>query len=222
MDRRPAPEPVDADDRGRGGGLLDRHDHVADQDVERGGLAGGGGELLANRSGDITEVELPGDHARQLREAAAEPVPRGPLVALDQRMALQSAQQAQRGRAVNVQPARDLCSGVPAPLRKQVQDGDRPFHGTDGERTVDADEFFLGVYLTAVGPGELLTRIRIPAGRSDGFAAVTALVRHLLTDPALPGDLTPPDWPAEALRASYDDYRSQLHAHHSRHEGVLT
>src|SRR5213080_3804217 len=37
-------------------------------------------------------------------------------------------------------------------------------HGTDGERTVDADEFFLGVYLTAVGPGELLTRIRIPAG----------------------------------------------------------
>src|SRR5437763_17063020 len=46
-------------------------------------------------------------------------------------------------------------------------------HGVDGERTVGADEFFLGVYLTAVGPGELLTRIRIPAGRSDGFAAVT-------------------------------------------------
>ena len=35
------------------------------------------------------------------------------------------------------------------------------------------DEFFLGVYLTAVGPGELLTRITIPAGKHDGFAAVT-------------------------------------------------
>jgi len=42
-----------------------------------------------------------------------------------------------------------------------------------GERTVPASEFFLGVYLTAVGPGELLTRIEIPAGKRDGFAAVT-------------------------------------------------
>jgi len=45
--------------------------------------------------------------------------------------------------------------------------------GGDGARDVSAEEFFLGVYLTAVGPGELLTKIRIPAGRSDGFAAVT-------------------------------------------------
>jgi carbon-monoxide dehydrogenase medium subunit len=45
--------------------------------------------------------------------------------------------------------------------------------GADGERTVPADEFFLGVYMTAVGVGELLTKVRIPAGRRDGFAAVT-------------------------------------------------
>jgi carbon-monoxide dehydrogenase medium subunit len=45
--------------------------------------------------------------------------------------------------------------------------------GESGERTVDASEFFLGVYLTAVGAGELLTRITIPAGKHDGFAAVT-------------------------------------------------
>jgi aerobic carbon-monoxide dehydrogenase medium subunit len=44
--------------------------------------------------------------------------------------------------------------------------------GTGGERAVPAEEFFLGVYMTAAGPGELLTRITIPAGRSDGFAAV--------------------------------------------------
>ena len=45
--------------------------------------------------------------------------------------------------------------------------------GAGGERTVEAADFFLGVYLTAAGPGEVLTKIRIPAGRSDGFAAVT-------------------------------------------------
>jgi carbon-monoxide dehydrogenase medium subunit len=45
--------------------------------------------------------------------------------------------------------------------------------GADGEREVPAEDFFLGVYLTAVGPGELLTRISIPAGKKDGFAAVT-------------------------------------------------
>src|SRR3954468_7478827 len=45
--------------------------------------------------------------------------------------------------------------------------------GAGGEREVPAEEFFLGVYLTAVGQGELLTRIAIPAGKQDGFAAVT-------------------------------------------------
>jgi carbon-monoxide dehydrogenase medium subunit len=48
--------------------------------------------------------------------------------------------------------------------------------GTGGERTVPAEEFFVGVYLTAVGEGELLTRISVPArapGSGDGFAGVT-------------------------------------------------
>ncbi len=45
--------------------------------------------------------------------------------------------------------------------------------GPNGERIVSADEFFLGVYMTAAGPGELLTKITIPPGGQDGFAAVT-------------------------------------------------
>ncbi|MEX2212372.1 MAG: FAD binding domain-containing protein [Gaiellaceae bacterium] len=45
--------------------------------------------------------------------------------------------------------------------------------GPAGERDVAADEFFLGVYFTAIGPGELLTAITIPPGGSDGFASVT-------------------------------------------------
>jgi carbon-monoxide dehydrogenase medium subunit len=44
---------------------------------------------------------------------------------------------------------------------------------TEGERTVPAEEFFLGVYMTAVGPGELLTKIVLPpVDGGDGFASV--------------------------------------------------
>jgi aerobic carbon-monoxide dehydrogenase medium subunit len=49
-----------------------------------------------------------------------------------------------------------------------------------GERTVAAEEFFQGVYLTAVGEGELLTKISVPpatSGTGDGFAAMT-IGRH--------------------------------------------
>jgi len=45
--------------------------------------------------------------------------------------------------------------------------------GQDGARTVPAEEFFLGVYMTAAGPGELLTKISVPAGKTDGFASVS-------------------------------------------------
>jgi carbon-monoxide dehydrogenase medium subunit len=47
--------------------------------------------------------------------------------------------------------------------------------GPSGERTVGADEFFEGVFVTAVSPGELLTTITIPArrlGEGDGFASL--------------------------------------------------
>ncbi len=44
--------------------------------------------------------------------------------------------------------------------------------GQDGERSVSAREFFLGVYMTAAGPGELLTKISVPPGKGDGFASV--------------------------------------------------
>src|SRR5919206_3750331 len=45
--------------------------------------------------------------------------------------------------------------------------------GPDGERRVPAEEFFLGVYMTAAGPGEVLTKISVPPGRADGFASIT-------------------------------------------------
>jgi carbon-monoxide dehydrogenase medium subunit len=48
--------------------------------------------------------------------------------------------------------------------------------GPDGERTVSAEDFFLGVYLTAVGEGELLTRVAVPtrsSGTGDAMTGVT-------------------------------------------------
>jgi aerobic carbon-monoxide dehydrogenase medium subunit len=47
--------------------------------------------------------------------------------------------------------------------------------GPGGVRWVDAEDFFVGVYMTAVGEGELLTKISLPAAghARDGFAAVT-------------------------------------------------
>jgi carbon-monoxide dehydrogenase medium subunit len=48
--------------------------------------------------------------------------------------------------------------------------------GPAGERTVTAEEFFLGVYMTAVGEGELLTRVTLPAlaaGSGDAMEGIT-------------------------------------------------
>jgi aerobic carbon-monoxide dehydrogenase medium subunit len=48
--------------------------------------------------------------------------------------------------------------------------------GVDGERTVPAEEFFVGVFETTVREGELLTRITVPAGgkgSGDGMSGVT-------------------------------------------------
>src|SRR5712691_1526240 len=70
----------------------------------------------------------------------------------------------------------NICTNDPTnhlPPLLVALDAQMTIHGADGERTVSAADFFLGVYLTAAGQGELLTRITVPAGRSDGFAAVT-------------------------------------------------
>jgi carbon-monoxide dehydrogenase medium subunit len=70
----------------------------------------------------------------------------------------------------------NICTNDPTnhlPPLLVALDAQMTIVGADGERTVSATEFFLGVYMTAVGQGELLTAITIPAGRGDGFAAVT-------------------------------------------------
>ena len=72
----------------------------------------------------------------------------------------------------------NLCSNDPTnhlPPLVAALGATMTIRGAGGERTVAADEFFVGVYMTAVAPGELLTKVTIPAagGARDGFAAVT-------------------------------------------------
>ena len=47
-------------------------------------------------------------------------------------------------------------------------DADIVARGPDGERVIPAEEFFIGVFETALGPGELITSIRIPVPRLAG------------------------------------------------------
>ena len=42
------------------------------------------------------------------------------------------------------------------------------------------------------------------------FVVATAIVRHLLTDPMLPAELLPADWPGDRLRDAYHDFATEL------------
>ena len=44
------------------------------------------------------------------------------------------------------------------------------------------------------------------------FAAAAGMVRHLLTDPVLPEELLPDDWPGAQLRSAYQDFATELAA----------
>jgi phenylacetic acid degradation operon negative regulatory protein len=49
-------------------------------------------------------------------------------------------------------------------------------------------------------------------GIPERFSAAAAIVRHLLTDPVLPDELLPADWPGAALRSAYLDFAAELTA----------
>ena len=72
----------------------------------------------------------------------------------------------------------NVCSNDPTnhfPPLLSALGAELTIRSSDGERTVGVDEFFEGVFQTAVHPGELLTSVRIPAkgDARDGWASVT-------------------------------------------------
>jgi aerobic carbon-monoxide dehydrogenase medium subunit len=72
----------------------------------------------------------------------------------------------------------NICSNDPTnhfPPLLAALGAELTIRSADGERTVSTDEFFEGVFVTAVHPGELLTAVRIAAKADarDGWASAT-------------------------------------------------
>lgn len=57
---------------------------------------------------------------------------------------------------------------------------------------------------------ELLDEMNSAATVPEQFVAAAAMVRHLLTDPVLPQELLPDNWPGAALRKAYNDFAAEL------------
>jgi phenylacetic acid degradation operon negative regulatory protein len=56
----------------------------------------------------------------------------------------------------------------------------------------------------------LLDALAPQASPIDRLTAAAATVRHLCTDPALPEELRPEQWPADELRWAYEDYGNEV------------
>ncbi|WP_037320675.1 FAD binding domain-containing protein [Amycolatopsis orientalis] len=74
------------------------------------------------------------------------------------------------GSLAHADPAAEL------PAVMVALDAEFRVHGPEGERPIAARDFFLGPHRTALGPGELLTRISVPSHR--GGSAVEELSRR--------------------------------------------
>jgi phenylacetic acid degradation operon negative regulatory protein len=57
---------------------------------------------------------------------------------------------------------------------------------------------------------QLLADMSSAADVPARFVLAAAIVRHLLTDPVLPDELLPADWPGTRLRAAYNDFATEL------------
>ena len=64
---------------------------------------------------------------------------------------------------------------------------------------------------------DMLTAMAAAPDIPGRFTVAAAMVRHLLTDPVLPDELLPEDWPGAALRKAYEDFAAELVA---RQDGV--
>jgi len=56
----------------------------------------------------------------------------------------------------------------------------------------------------------LLDEIAAATDIPGRFVAAAGIVRHLITDPVLPDELLPAQWPGAALRTAYNDFAAEL------------
>lgn len=74
------------------------------------------------------------------------------------------------GSLAHADPSADL------PAAALALEAELVARGPEGERTIPAEEFFLGLWTTALQPGEVLTRVRVP--RREGAGGAYAKLTH--------------------------------------------
>jgi len=84
----------------------------------------------------------------------------------------------------------NICNAVPSgeslgPLI--ALDAELRLYGSDGERTVAFEDFFLGAKKTVLKPGELLCSVRLPANPANFCSAYTKFTKRKAMDLALLG-----------------------------------
>ncbi|ORA17896.1 PaaX domain-containing protein, C- domain protein [Mycobacterium asiaticum DSM 44297] len=85
----------------------------------------------------------------------------------------------------------------------------RVLHARDDAPTALAGQLWDLTEWAQVGH-RLLDEIADAASVPQRFTVAAAMVRHLLTDPMLPDELLPADWPGARLRTAYHDFATEL------------
>lgn len=66
----------------------------------------------------------------------------------------------------------------------------------------------------------LLAEMRAAPDVPARFVVAAGIVRHLVTDPVLPAELVPADWPGAELRRAYQDFAAELVALRDKVEAI--
>jgi phenylacetic acid degradation operon negative regulatory protein len=101
----------------------------------------------------------------------------------------------------------NLVEDLPPALRSPV----RLLHARD-EAPVDLARQLWDLPEWSRTGHRLLREMGSATGVPGRFVVAAAMVRQLLSDPVLPAELLPPDWPADRLRAAYADFATDLAA----------
>ncbi|MFJ3776034.1 PaaX family transcriptional regulator C-terminal domain-containing protein [Streptomyces sp. NPDC090075] len=130
---------------------------------------------------------------------------RGPAERADLRTRLAALRLAELREGVWLRPA-NLARPLPGDLTDTAQSytarPDRPAH--------ELASALWPLTTWAATARTLLARAAGARLPPDRFTVFAAAVRHLLTDPVLPPDLLPADWPGDELRTAYAHYRAEL------------
>nr|CEL23544.1 Phenylacetic acid degradation operon negative regulatory protein paaX [Kibdelosporangium sp. MJ126-NF4]CTQ89158.1 Phenylacetic acid degradation operon negative regulatory protein paaX [Kibdelosporangium sp. MJ126-NF4] len=121
------------------------------------------------------------------------------------RAALTQLRLAELREGVWTRPA-NLARALPTDLRDSVQS----FTGRPDIASIELANTLWDLPGWAARAHALIAHFTASTSNATRFTIAAAIVRHLLADPALPEALRPPDWPADALRALYAEYQTEL------------